>query len=345
MLELNMLGSSRLASFALVACVSVAAAAHEATILKDLARAELALTERRAEDAALAVADATRRVRAMPESDIRAELEQRVLALRDKADPVGKSCDAACTEAATALLHAALAYEDRGWLRSAKALLLRAAAIAPTVVSEALQRVRERQGQAAAATSDASHMAWLGDGEVVDGPSPWLVTAAGVTPAAPTSREPVGIYLAAHRVRSHRIRIDGEVTPSMDYGRGFVFAYRHSQDFHLALVKPSGSRQFARILRAGNGTYTTLAEDWLPSLPAPVVGATPPDASTPAPTQSLHLAVDGAAIEFRIGTVTLKATATEPLPDGFLGLQVEHTGKDGTAPRFTGLAFEAEMRR
>lgn len=332
-------GSCRLVPFALLVCTTAPSLAQEAAILQDLARAEQALAERRAEDAALLVTSAGTRVRALPDSAVRTELQQRVLAVREKADPVGKSRDEACAEAGAALVRAALAYEDRGWLRSASALLLRAMEIAPDLAEDALARVRERQGHAN--TSPAgSPLVWLQQGEVVEGPSPWLLDSAAVVPANPTAREPVGIYLGGLRVRSERIRMQADVEARKDFGIGLVFAYRHSQSFYLALVKPSGDRQFARILRAEGSAYATLAEEWLPSMPPKAAGD-----STPAPVQALRLLVDGTSIEFRVDAVTLRATAKEPLPNGFLGLQVEHAGKDGTAPKLTGLAFEAEEKR
>lgn len=333
-------GSCRLVPFALLVCTTAPSLAQEAAILQDLARAEQALAERRAEDAALLVTSAGTRVRALPDSAVRTELQQRVLAVREKADPVGKSRDEACAEAGAALVRAALAYEDRGWLRSASALLLRAMEIAPDLAEDALARVRERQGHANTAPS-ASSLVWLQQGEVVEGPSPWLLDAASVVPASPTASEPVGIHLGGLRVRSERIRMQADVDARKDFGIGLVFAYRHSQNFYVAMVKPSGDRQFARILRAEGNAYATLAEEWLPSMPP----AKAEGDSTPAPVQALRLLVDGTSIEFRVDAVTLRATAKEPLPNGFLGLQVEHAGKDGTAPRLTGVAFEAEETR
>lgn len=312
--------------------------AQEGAVLKDLADAEAALAQRRPEDAALAVQSAVRRLRLVTDPTLRGELEPRVVALRDKADPVAKTAEEAAKEGAAALVAAAKSYEDRGWLRSARDLLVRAAELSPAVADEALQRVRGRLSGGDAAPSGEGLLAIFGGGEAVDGADEWVVEPTSLTVVPPSTSLHTTRYLGGRRVNSDRIRMQCRVPRESPYGIGLVFAYRHGQDFHVATVRPSNGKWFARISLASGGTYTNLAEEWLPAVPQPQPGQT-------APPLEIALAVDGTAVRFVAAGVELKTTLAAPLRPGFLGVQAEHTGPGGPGTRLGDFAVEAEVQR
>lgn len=322
-------------------CIGLSCAllqAQEGAVLKDLADAETALAQKRPEDAALAVQAAVRRLRLVTDPALRSELEPRVAALREKADPVAKTADEAAKEGAAALVAAAKAYEDRGWLRSARDLLVRAAELSPAIADEALQRVRGRLSGASVQPAGEGLLAFLGRGEAVDGADEWVVEPTELTAVTPSATLHTTRYLGGVRVNSDRIRMQCRVPRESPYGIGLVFAYRHGQDFHVATVRPSNGKWFARISLASGGTYTNLAEEWLPAVPQPQPGQT-------APPIEIALAVDGTAVRFVAAGVELKATLANPLRPGFLGVQAEHTGPNGPAPRLSAFVIEAEAQR
>lgn len=320
----------------LLACAALPG--QEAAVLKDLAVAEEALAQKRGEAAALAVQSAARRLRLVPDAAVAGELQQRLAALRDKADPVAKTADEACKEAAAALLAVAKGYEERGWLRSARDLLVRAAELDPDASAEALARVRGRLSGAAAPAAPDGLKAWFGGGETIDGPEGWVVEPDGIAIVPPTAKTPVTRYLSGLRVRSDRLRVSCTVPRESVHGIGLLFAWRHAQDFMLAVVRPSNGRWFARIAHATGGNYTMLAEEWLPAVPQPQPGQT-------AAPLDLALSVDGTALRFSVNGVELKATTPEPLRPGFLGIQTEHTGPDGAGVRLANVAIDAEVQR
>lgn len=306
-------------------------------MLRDLAAAEAALAQKRAEDAALAIQSAVRRVGDVVDEGLRAELLPRVIALRDKADPVAKTADDASREAAAALVAVAQAYEQRGWLRSARDLLLRASSIAPAVAAAPLARVRERLASAGGAAPEGLQ-AWFGAGEAIHGAPDWIVAADGLTTVAPTASVRATRYLGGVRVRSERLRFACRVPADSAYGIGLIFAWRHAADFHVATVRPRNGRWHANLAHANVGSYTTLAEGWLPA------EATAPNAETAKPME-LVVTVDGTAVRFTAAGLELKVALPAPLRPGFLGVQTEHTGADGPPVKLTAIAIDAEVQR
>jgi hypothetical protein len=316
-----------------------ALAAQQTAALADLAGAEAAIAEKRPEEAAILLRSAARRVLSAEDQAVRAELEPRIAVLRAKTDPTAKSADDACAEAANALARVAASYEERGWLRSSRDLLVRAVAIAPAIAQDPLRRIREKlQGQNIAPEAGAA--TWFQNGETLEGPDGWTATADAITVVAPTAQQRVTRHISSRRADTDRIRWSCEVPRDSVHGIGLVFAYRHSQDFYVAIARPSNGKWFGRIARAIGGDYAYLAEGWLPE-PA----ANTPEAATPSTTIAMRLQVDNGAIRFACGGLELTAKAPAPLRAGFLGLHTEHTGKDGPPMTLSAVAIDAEALR
>ncbi len=318
--------------------------AQQSEALADLADAEAAVADKRAEDAALLLRSAARRVLLAEDPAVRAELEPRIAALRAKTDPSAKAADDACLEAANAIVKVALRYEERGWLRTSRDLLVRAVEIAPMAAQDALRRVRERlTGQRVETTGSAA--SWFQDGETLDGPDGWIATADTLTVIAPTAQQKVTRHVSSRRAKPERLRWSCEVQRQCVHGIGLMFAYRHAQDFHVAMLRPSEGKWFARIARASGGQYDYLAEGWLPEPAAPGANGSGAAVSKADTSLMMRLEVDDGRIRFAVGGLELKADAPASLRSGFLGLQVEHTGVEGPATMLTAIGIEAESKR
>jgi len=318
--------------------------AQQSAALADLAGAEAAIAEKRTEDAAVLLRSAARRVLSAENPAVRAELEPRIAALRAKTDPTAKAADDACSEAANALARVAASYEERGWLRSSRDLLVRAAEIAPTVAQDALRRVREKLS-GPRAEPGAGTTQWFRDGETVDGPDGWASTEDTITVVAPTSQRKVTRHLSSLRAEPSRIRWSCEVPRDSAHGIGLVFAYRHAEDFHIAVVRPSKGKWFARIARATGGEYAYLAEGWLPAPKAVAEDAKEGVAANPNANVAMRLSVDDGTIRLAADGLELTARAPAPLRAGFLGIQAEHTGVDGPPTKLTAIVIDAEAKR